>query len=199
MWPASGRPGSRTNSAMPHNRRGLSPLFLLWLCPRLPPQSGHCGLVLWNRVYLSSLHTSPARRAGQAKNAFTFSGLNAALVNSPRFRFALVVWVDELATATAPWTETEFAQRDLGDARRNKRARILMERFAAGPTANVPKACQGWGETMAAYRFFDNDSVDWAGDRGAALAADTIELASQTTTGRTSVPLFCGGTEVPPS
>jgi hypothetical protein len=25
----------------------------------------------------------------------------------------------------------------------------------------VPKACQGWGETMATYRFFDNDSIDW--------------------------------------
>ena len=36
-----------------------------------------------------------------------------------------------------------------------------MERFAADPTASVPKACQGWGETMAAYRFFDNDSIDW--------------------------------------
>lgn len=36
-----------------------------------------------------------------------------------------------------------------------------MERFTADPTASVPKACQGWGETMAAYRFFDNDSIDW--------------------------------------
>ena len=36
-----------------------------------------------------------------------------------------------------------------------------MERFAADPTASVPKACQGWGETVAAYRFFDNDSVHW--------------------------------------
>lgn len=36
-----------------------------------------------------------------------------------------------------------------------------MERFAADPTASVPKACRGWGETMAAYRFFDNDSVEW--------------------------------------
>ena len=36
-----------------------------------------------------------------------------------------------------------------------------MERFSADPTASVPKACQGWGETMAAYRFFDNDRVDW--------------------------------------
>lgn len=36
-----------------------------------------------------------------------------------------------------------------------------MERLAADPTASVPKACNGWGETMAAYRFFDNAGVDW--------------------------------------
>lgn len=36
-----------------------------------------------------------------------------------------------------------------------------MERFTADPTASVPKACRSWGETMAAYRFFDNDSIDW--------------------------------------
>jgi hypothetical protein len=35
-----------------------------------------------------------------------------------------------------------------------------MERFTADPTPSVPKACQGWGETTA-YRFFDNDSIDW--------------------------------------
>lgn len=36
-----------------------------------------------------------------------------------------------------------------------------MERMAADPMVSVPKACQGWGETMAAYRFFDNDKVEW--------------------------------------
>lgn len=36
-----------------------------------------------------------------------------------------------------------------------------MERFSADPMASVPKACRGWGETMGAYRFFGNDSVDW--------------------------------------
>ena len=35
-----------------------------------------------------------------------------------------------------------------------------METMAATPTASVPNACNGWGETMAAYRFFDNTSVD---------------------------------------
>jgi hypothetical protein len=55
----------------------------------------------------------------------------------------------------------EFGQLDLGDARLNRRARTLMESMAATPTASVPKACNGWSETMAAYRFFDNASVDW--------------------------------------
>ncbi|MBC7625163.1 MAG: hypothetical protein H7232_17485 [Aeromicrobium sp.] len=30
---------------------------------------------------------------------------------------------------------------DLGDARLNERARTLMERFAAKPTARTPEAC----------------------------------------------------------
>lgn len=38
-----------------------------------------------------------------------------------------------------------------------------MERLAADPMASVPKACQGWGETMAAYRFFDNENVSRRG------------------------------------
>ncbi|WP_425476451.1 IS4 family transposase [Cupriavidus sp. BIC8F] len=59
------------------------------------------------------------------------------------------------------WAATEFAHLDLGDARLDKRARMLMERFAADPMASVPKACHGWSETMGAYRFFGNDSVDW--------------------------------------
>jgi hypothetical protein len=66
-----------------------------------------------------------------------------------------------LATASTHWAATEFDQLDLGDARLNKRARILMERFAADPMASIPKASLGWSETVAAYRFFDNDSIDW--------------------------------------
>ncbi|CAN7188484.1 IS4 family transposase [Pseudoduganella sp. LjRoot289] len=63
--------------------------------------------------------------------------------------------------ASAHWAANEFAQLDLGDARLNKRARTLMERFAADPVASIPDACHGWGETMAAYRFLGNEAVDW--------------------------------------
>jgi hypothetical protein len=66
-----------------------------------------------------------------------------------------------LKNTSSPWVEAEFAQLDLGDKRLNKRARTLMERFTDEPTASITKACQGWGETMAAYRFLANDSIDW--------------------------------------
>ncbi|WP_088510946.1 transposase DNA-binding-containing protein [Burkholderia ubonensis] len=59
---------------------------------------------------------------------------------------------ERLALEAPYWTETEFTDLDLGDARLNKRARTLMERLAAKPTAGVPQACRGWGETMGAYR-----------------------------------------------
>ena len=36
-----------------------------------------------------------------------------------------------------------------------------MERFAADPTVSIPKACRGWGETVAAYRFLGNQEVEW--------------------------------------
>ena len=51
---------------------------------------------------------------------------------------------------------------DLGDPRRNQRAIRLIERLSAQPTASVPQACGDWADTLAAYRFFDNDKVSWA-------------------------------------
>jgi hypothetical protein len=83
------------------------------------------------------------------------------LVNAAEIAFTFVFCVAQLASRSTAWTEVEFGQLDLGDARLNRRARTLMESRAATPTASVPKACNGWGETMAAYRFFDNASVDW--------------------------------------
>ncbi|MDR1064426.1 MAG: IS4 family transposase, partial [Azoarcus sp.] len=62
---------------------------------------------------------------------------------------------------TACWAESEFADLELGDKRLNKRARLLMERLSSQPTAGVPQACRGWSETMAAYRFFGNDDLEW--------------------------------------
>ena len=49
---------------------------------------------------------------------------------------------------------------DLGDKRLNDRSRILMERMGANMAASINATCQGWSETNAAYKFFDNDKVE---------------------------------------
>lgn len=56
--------------------------------------------------------------------------------------------------------EQEVEGISLGDKRLNKRAKLLLGRFAADPQASINAACQGAAETEAAYRFFDNDDVD---------------------------------------
>lgn len=53
----------------------------------------------------------------------------------------------------------ELATIDLGDQRLNRRARRVLEQLGAKPTVSIPTACGGWGETRAAYRLFDQDSV----------------------------------------
>ena len=87
------------------------------------------------------------------------------------------------------WASTEFETIDLGDERRNKRAIRLVERLSAQPTASVPQACGDWADTMAAYRFFDNEEVDWRAILGAhtdcaktRMAAHEVVLCIQDTT-----------------
>jgi hypothetical protein len=65
-------------------------------------------------------------------------------------------------SAGKQWIADEFSGMNLGDERLNERARILMERMSAKPTASIPMACSGWSETMAAYRFLANDELEWA-------------------------------------
>ena len=48
---------------------------------------------------------------------------------------------------------------DLGDKRLNRRSVKVIEALAANPEASINGACEGWGDTLAAYRFFDNESV----------------------------------------
>ncbi|MBB1632663.1 IS4 family transposase [Cupriavidus sp. UME77] len=59
------------------------------------------------------------------------------------------------------WVDEEFEGLNLGDPRRDRRAKELLKRFAANPTASIPGACDGWSETMAAYRFLGNEEIEW--------------------------------------
>ena len=47
----------------------------------------------------------------------------------------------------------------LGDERLNRRSKKLIVALAANPEASINAACEGWGDTLAAYRFCDNSSV----------------------------------------
>jgi hypothetical protein len=48
---------------------------------------------------------------------------------------------------------------ELGDKRLNKRSKRVLEALAADPQASVNGACEGWSETLVAYRLFDNAAV----------------------------------------
>ena len=48
---------------------------------------------------------------------------------------------------------------DLGDKRLNKRSVKVLEALAANPEVSINAACQGWGDTLAAYRLFDHEAV----------------------------------------
>jgi hypothetical protein len=59
------------------------------------------------------------------------------------------------------WVDEEFEALGLGDPRRDRRAKALLKRLAAKPSESIPGACDGWSETMAAYRFLGNEEVEW--------------------------------------
>jgi len=48
---------------------------------------------------------------------------------------------------------------NLGDKRLNQRSKTIIEALAANPEASINSACDGWSDTLAAYRFFRNDAV----------------------------------------
>ncbi len=57
------------------------------------------------------------------------------------------------------WIEAETKGANFGDQRLNRRYELLLDRLSDKPTLSIPAACQGLAETMAAYRFCDNDKT----------------------------------------
>jgi hypothetical protein len=58
------------------------------------------------------------------------------------------------------WAVTEFAEAELGDARRTQRLVELATVLAQRPGAPLPETCGGRAMLKAAYRFFANDAID---------------------------------------
>lgn len=59
----------------------------------------------------------------------------------------------------APWVVAEMKNAKLKDERLNRRLQQLLSDLGDRPTASIPAACGGFNETVAAYRFFDNEKV----------------------------------------
>ena len=59
------------------------------------------------------------------------------------------------------WIEAELGAANLGDARLTARLLEMTGRFYDQPTANIPQACGSAAEAKAAYRFLDNEAVQW--------------------------------------
>jgi hypothetical protein len=56
--------------------------------------------------------------------------------------------------------EKELKGIDLGDKRLDRRSKSILESLAANPQASINSACEGWGDTLAAYRFFNNPAIE---------------------------------------
>lgn len=57
------------------------------------------------------------------------------------------------------WAVTEFAEAELGDARRTQRLIRMATVLAQQPMASLPEACGSRAELKATYRFFDNEAI----------------------------------------
>lgn len=63
--------------------------------------------------------------------------------------------------APRDWIEAELGGTDLGDTRLTARLLQMTGTFYSKPTANVPAACGSAKAAKAAYRFLDNEAVEW--------------------------------------
>lgn len=57
------------------------------------------------------------------------------------------------------WAKAELEGANFGDVRLRRRAELVLGSLSRHPEGSVPAAFQSWGETVAAYRLFDNEKV----------------------------------------
>ena len=77
------------------------------------------------------------------------------------------------------WIMDELQTVDLRDKRLEKRLVVLLETLSQASTASIPAACNDRAEMVAAYRFFDNDHVDFENVLAPHLDATCERVAQQ--------------------
>lgn len=87
------------------------------------------------------------------------------------------------------WIENEISEQVMGDKRLNKRLGDILNCLSTDAQKSIPNASGTWSETIAAYRFFDNDKVDFdaimSGHKSATLSRiqnQSVILVPQDTT-----------------
>ncbi|MGI5819051.1 MAG: IS4 family transposase [Armatimonadota bacterium] len=78
------------------------------------------------------------------------------------------------SSSAQQWANDDLATLNLGDERRNRRARQMAERIAQRPGALITAVFEGKAETDAAYRLLNNPSVE-PDEIRAALERGTVE------------------------
>src|SRR6266704_6376059 len=78
------------------------------------------------------------------------------------YRWMLQLVASARSTQSAPdqWAVHEFGRCQMSDQRLTKRLAVIASAFARQPPAPIPQACGGGTSTKAAYRFFENQSVE---------------------------------------
>ena len=89
----------------------------------------------------------------------------------------------------ANWIEDETQSADFGDVRLENRFKRLISDIYDRCRNSIPAACGGWKETLAAYRFFDNENVNLDGVLAShyeatltRISASNVVLIAQDTT-----------------
>lgn len=59
------------------------------------------------------------------------------------------------------WVNDEIKTVNFGDVRLDARMAKILRELGDKPAYSIPQAMGGWAETIAAYRFFDNDKVTY--------------------------------------
>jgi len=57
------------------------------------------------------------------------------------------------------WAVEIFGTAELGDLRRTDRLVKMAAAIAENPSASLPESMRNWAETLAAYRFLENEAI----------------------------------------
>ena len=63
---------------------------------------------------------------------------------------------------SSDWITNELKTANFNDQRLNHRFSKILQSLSERPNVSIPAACGGHTETMAAYRFFDNEKTTFA-------------------------------------